>query len=65
MTLPEDGVAIFPEGHHTDTGEIDRFRAGIGMIASRLDVPVGPCVSRAWTACSIAPGTWRDLELCA
>ncbi len=42
--LVEDGfsVLIFPEGHHTDTGEIDRFRAGIGMIASRLDVPVVP-----------------------
>jgi long-chain acyl-CoA synthetase len=35
-------ILIFPEGHHTDTGEIDRFRAGIGMIASRLDVPVVP-----------------------
>ena len=33
--LVEDGfsVLIFPEGHHTDTGEIDRFRPGIGMIA--------------------------------
>ena len=42
--LAEDGfsVLIFPEGHHTDTGEIERFRAGIGMIASRLDVPVVP-----------------------
>jgi long-chain acyl-CoA synthetase len=44
--LVEDGfsvsVLIFPEGHHTDTGEIDRFRPGIGMIASRLDVPVVP-----------------------
>ena len=42
--LVEDGfsVLIFPEGHHTDTGEIDRFRAGIGMIASRLDVPIVP-----------------------
>ena len=42
--LVEDGysVLIFPEGRHTDTGEIDRFRAGIGMIASRLDVPVVP-----------------------
>jgi long-chain acyl-CoA synthetase len=42
--LIEDGfsVLIFPEGHHTDTGEIDRFRAGIGMIASRLEVPVVP-----------------------
>ncbi|MGZ7038964.1 MAG: AMP-binding protein, partial [Thermoanaerobaculia bacterium] len=36
--LVESGssVLIFPEGHHTDTGEIDRFRPGIGMIASRL-----------------------------
>jgi long-chain acyl-CoA synthetase len=42
--LIEEGcsVLIFPEGHHTDTGDIDRFRAGIGMIASRLDVPVVP-----------------------
>jgi long-chain acyl-CoA synthetase len=40
----DDGfsVLIFPEGHHTDTGEIDQFRPGVGMIASRLDVPVVP-----------------------
>src|SRR5204863_3749905 len=40
----EDGfsVLIFPEGKRTDTGEIDRFRPGIGMIASQLDVPVVP-----------------------
>ena len=35
-------VLIFPEGQRTDTGSIDRFRAGIGMIASRLGVPVVP-----------------------
>jgi long-chain acyl-CoA synthetase len=35
-------VLIFPEGHRTETGEIDRFRPGIGMIAARLDVPVVP-----------------------
>jgi long-chain acyl-CoA synthetase len=35
-------VLIFPEGHRTDAGEIDRFRPGIGMIASRLGVPVIP-----------------------
>jgi len=35
-------VLIFPEGHHTDTGAIDRFRPGVGMIASRLEVPVVP-----------------------
>lgn len=42
--LIESGVSvlIFPEGHHTETGDIDRFRGGIGMIASRLDVPVVP-----------------------
>jgi long-chain acyl-CoA synthetase len=40
----EDGfsVLIFPEGRRTDTGAIDRFRPGIGMIASRLGVPVVP-----------------------
>jgi long-chain acyl-CoA synthetase len=40
----EDGfsVLIFPEGKRTEAGEIDRFRPGIGMIASRLDVPVVP-----------------------
>jgi long-chain acyl-CoA synthetase len=35
-------VLIFPEGKRTDAGEIDRFRPGIGMIASKLDVPVVP-----------------------
>jgi long-chain acyl-CoA synthetase len=35
-------VLIFPEGHRTDAGEIDRFRPGIGMIASRLGAPVVP-----------------------
>jgi long-chain acyl-CoA synthetase len=40
----EDGfsVLIFPEGKRTDTGAIDRFRPGVGMIASRLGVPVVP-----------------------
>ena len=35
-------MLIFPEGRRTSTGEIDRFRPGIGMIASRLGVPVVP-----------------------
>ncbi len=40
----EDGfsVLIFPEGKRSETGAIDRFRPGIGMIASRLSVPVVP-----------------------
>jgi long-chain acyl-CoA synthetase len=42
--LLDEGVSvlIFPEGRHTETGEIDRFRPGVGMMASRLGVPVVP-----------------------
>jgi long-chain acyl-CoA synthetase len=35
-------ILIFPEGKRSVSGEIDRFRPGIGMIASRVDVPVVP-----------------------
>jgi long-chain acyl-CoA synthetase len=35
-------VLIFPEGRRTETGAIDRFQPGIGMIATRLHVPVVP-----------------------
>jgi long-chain acyl-CoA synthetase len=35
-------VLIFPEGRRTDTGEIQRFQPGVGMIAARLGVPVVP-----------------------
>jgi long-chain acyl-CoA synthetase len=35
-------ILIFPEGKRTTSGEIDRFRPGIGMIAARLNVPIVP-----------------------
>jgi long-chain acyl-CoA synthetase len=35
-------VLIFPEGRRTDAGEIREFRPGIGMIGSRLGVPIVP-----------------------
>jgi len=35
-------VLIFPEGRRAKTGDIDRFRPGIGMIGSRLGVPIVP-----------------------
>ena len=35
-------VLIFPEGQRSTTGNIKPFRGGIGMIGSRLDVPVVP-----------------------
>lgn len=37
-----ESLLIFPEGKRTRAGEINTFRAGIGMIASRLGVPVVP-----------------------
>ena len=35
-------IALFPEGVRNTTGTITEFRGGIGMIASRLDLPVVP-----------------------
>ncbi|HLJ45575.1 MAG TPA: AMP-binding protein [Bryobacteraceae bacterium] len=35
-------VLIFPEGKMTDAGEISEFQPGVGMMASRLDLPVVP-----------------------
>jgi long-chain acyl-CoA synthetase len=42
--LIEDGysILIFPEGRRTEAGEIAPFQPGVGMIASRLGVPVVP-----------------------
>ena len=43
-TLVSEGwsVLFFPEGERSETGEISRFQPGIGLIASRLHVPVVP-----------------------
>jgi long-chain acyl-CoA synthetase len=35
-------ILIFPEGMRSSTGDIKPFRGGIGMIGSRLDIPVVP-----------------------
>ncbi len=35
-------ILIFPEGERTEHGEIKPFQAGVGMIASRLALPVVP-----------------------
>ena len=35
-------LVIFPEGKLTDHGEIGPFQPGVGMLASRLNVPVVP-----------------------
>ena len=35
-------ILIFPEGRHTTTGEINPFRAGIGLLVNNLNIPVLP-----------------------
>jgi long-chain acyl-CoA synthetase len=35
-------VVVFPEGKRTMTGELNPFRAGVGLLAERLEVPVLP-----------------------
>jgi long-chain acyl-CoA synthetase len=42
--LASDGncILIFPEGKRTDGGEILPFQPGVGMLASRLRIPVVP-----------------------
>jgi long-chain acyl-CoA synthetase len=35
-------VVVFPEGRRTDTGKMAAFRAGIGFLAKRLDLPMVP-----------------------
>ena len=35
-------VLIFPEGRMTDDGSLSPFQPGVGMLASRLNVPVVP-----------------------
>lgn len=42
MTADGWCIMIFPEGKMTDAGEINPFQPGVGMLASRLDVPVIP-----------------------
>jgi long-chain acyl-CoA synthetase len=35
-------ILVFPEGRHTTDGKINPFRAGIGLLAANLDIPVLP-----------------------
>ena len=58
-------VLIFPEGSAAETGEIDRFRPGIGMIASRLERAGGAGADRGLDRCCITPGGWRGPAACA
>jgi len=50
-------IVIFPEGMRSETGNIRPFRGGIGMIGSRLELPVVPV--RIDGADRVLHQTWR------
>jgi long-chain acyl-CoA synthetase len=35
-------LLVFPEGHHTTDGRLCPFRAGVGLLANQLRIPVIP-----------------------
>lgn len=52
-------LIIFPEGTRTTTGELGRFRSGIGRLLAGTDLPVLPCYLdgglRAWPKGKMIP----------
>src|SRR4029078_12384258 len=42
VTADGYSILIFPEGQRHPEGQTDKFRPGVAMISSRLDVPVVP-----------------------
>jgi long-chain acyl-CoA synthetase len=35
-------ILVFPEGHHTTDGKLRPFRAGVGLLANNLSIPIIP-----------------------
>jgi long-chain acyl-CoA synthetase len=35
-------ILVFPEGHHTTDGRMRPFRAGVGLLANNLSIPIVP-----------------------
>ena len=60
---PGNVLILFPEGTRTTTGELGRFRSGIGRLVVGADVPVIPCYLeggfRAWPKGKLLPRPWR------
>jgi 1-acyl-sn-glycerol-3-phosphate acyltransferase len=50
-------ITIFPEGRITDTGEIAPFQPGVGLMASKLRVPVVPVKMSGLT--EVLHRTWK------
>ncbi len=43
LARPRTTLILFPEGTRSGTGELGRFRSGIGRIVAGTDIPVVPC----------------------
>lgn len=56
---PGNVLILFPEGTRTTTGELGRFRSGIGRLVVGSDVPIIPCHLdggfRAWPKGKLLP----------
>ena len=63
LANPGNILILFPEGTRTTTGELGRFRSGIGRLIIGTDVPVLPCHLdggfRAWPKGKILPRPLR------
>jgi long-chain acyl-CoA synthetase len=35
-------ILVFPEGHRTQNGELSPFHAGVGLLATNLQIPIVP-----------------------
>ena len=59
------GLILFPEGTRSRTGEIGRFKPGLGMLVAGRAVPVVPCrlsgTAAAWPAGSRFPKPGRAI----
>lgn len=56
-------LILFPEGTRTTSGELGRFRSGIGRLVAGTDIPVLPCYLdggfRAWPKGKTLPRPYR------
>ena len=60
------GLILFPEGTRSRTGEMGRFKAGLGMLVAGRPVPVVPCrlsgTAEAWPAGARLPRPGRVIR---
>jgi long-chain acyl-CoA synthetase len=53
-------VMVFPEGHRSETGALQRFREGIGLLAKESHVPVLPVGLRGLAELKASGRWWRS-----